>query len=934
MVKIKDLYNSNGSTKFVPHWKIFPGKYKFCCAGTVHFAKTWYGLLLVTVLAIVLITLHSYYDVQMLADKLTIIYPTVGFFLIVMTLVNFYMAAFTEPGFLPHGTASETSYLEKRDHITIDLAGDYYPEPKGKVVQINKIPYELKFCRTCKVYRPPRASHCKKCNMCVDQFDHHCPWISNCVGKRNYQYFYLFVLFGTLLNIYTISGAAYCISLRKKDSQNPDGNGGSIAIIVFSILYILFLGIMFITTCLKTLKNFTTYEEIKRKKTKTKKSPNPFSLGSKLQNFMSIVFGPKAPSVVDMKTLYPLNYYPYASEKLNQLRKIHQTPAPVSMPVSLLYEEIVSRQEKNQNTSKLELSFLNENFSPLNKVDVINEKRILLPFELKTQKLIANEGVNFCFEGYDKSRRYINTKFFKNPSDYWSFVYEFKINNIVLFENRLENENIFVEKYADIFDQDSLSKIGDSAPIKVHFSSVTRYTNFTINLFYIESTNPADKDKPKHEVRLYSFWCFDQKTNLPNETSAYYRMIKVLNENNPKIATKVTKKNKNKPKLDAISNYMIHSENASRIATFMFCDFISEEIDKTRRISTENAFKMFKSKQPVKNQLFDPSKEMNLESYLYAYLNSLCVTHTRMFNGIPLNKMKTHYDLLVKPAKDKKVYIKENFKNILKISFADRLIRSNFAANKFIEMEKFNGCFRFSLYDINDFTIMSEKYLLSRNSLIEYIADNEIDLVITINQSSQMSFKKYSTNLDLKSYKEKLVDEKDVLRKEINFKYDVVPIDSNESLESDDCPKVEINNTVTQAIIEKLEISPSFYMNIETMTDILFRVLKNKETYFERILLISNDEKLTTLFSICVLNFLQAKVENKMNINMNAQTVLSKYPLFDSERSSGIFSEPTKYLNCHETFYEDILNYNDYDFLYKVGVSISEKLLKDEPTAI
>lgn len=41
------------------------------------------------------------------------------------------------------------------------------------------------------------TTHCEDCNICIEGHDHHCPWTSKCVGKRNLWSFYGFVI-GTL----------------------------------------------------------------------------------------------------------------------------------------------------------------------------------------------------------------------------------------------------------------------------------------------------------------------------------------------------------------------------------------------------------------------------------------------------------------------------------------------------------------------------------------------------------------------------------------------------------------------------------------------------------------------------------------------------------------------------------------------------------------
>jgi len=74
---------------------------------------------------------------------------------------------------------------------------------KDKEIYVNGIKTKVRWCQTCNIWRPPRASHCHDCNQCVENFDHHCPWVANCVAKRNYRIFLIFLFMTTLLCLYT-----------------------------------------------------------------------------------------------------------------------------------------------------------------------------------------------------------------------------------------------------------------------------------------------------------------------------------------------------------------------------------------------------------------------------------------------------------------------------------------------------------------------------------------------------------------------------------------------------------------------------------------------------------------------------------------------------------------------------------------------------------
>ncbi|BBN08262.1 palmitoyltransferase ZDHHC13/17 [Marchantia polymorpha subsp. ruderalis] len=128
--------------------------------------------------------------------------------------------------------------------------------------------YWAQLCPTCKIVRPLRSKHCASCNRCVEQFDHHCPWISNCVGKMNKWDFFVFLVMETCA---MIIGASVTINRLYMDPHAPGGTGpwlrhvganhpGALAFLLFDVF--LFFGVATLTgmQAAQIARNITTNE--------------------------------------------------------------------------------------------------------------------------------------------------------------------------------------------------------------------------------------------------------------------------------------------------------------------------------------------------------------------------------------------------------------------------------------------------------------------------------------------------------------------------------------------------------------------------------------------------------------------------------------------------------------------------------------------------
>ncbi|KAK7399264.1 hypothetical protein VNO78_10444 [Psophocarpus tetragonolobus] len=315
--------------------------------------------------------------------------------LTLFVLITLLVTSGRDPGIVPRNAQppkpGEHQWTENSNNRQLSLSR--FPRTKDAIV--NGISVKIKYCDTCMLYRPLRASHCSVCDNCVERFDHHCPWVGQCIGLRNYRFYYMFVFSATLLCLYVhVFCWIYIVKIKNSEEisiwKAMSKTIASIVLIIYTFGCVWFVGGLTVFHTYLISTNQSTYENFKYR---YDPQTNPYNRGI-VKNFKEVFCTTIPPSKNNFRHKVP-------REPLDSYRRTSISPFSPMMKSTTRGMELVGNSIYNaqdEEESNYRDGFENESRSK----DSESKDSGLTDRSLDLSRILHTEGV----EGHESSFRH------------------------------------------------------------------------------------------------------------------------------------------------------------------------------------------------------------------------------------------------------------------------------------------------------------------------------------------------------------------------------------------------------------------------------------------------------------------------------------------------------------------------------------------------
>ncbi|KAJ3962086.1 Eukaryotic peptide chain release factor GTP-binding subunit [Colletotrichum tropicale] len=235
--------------------------------------------------------------------------PITFAYLFYICISSFLHASVSDPGILPRNLHVFPPLEPTEDPLRLGPPTNDWTLIKSAESSTAAMEVPVKHCRTCNIWRPPRAHHCRLCDNCIETHDHHCVWLNNCVGRRNYRYFFAFVSSATFLSLYLMGASLAQILIHMNLSgisfgQSIDDFRVPFAMVIYGFISFLYPAALMGYHIFLMARGETTREYINSHKFIKKERFRAFTQGSMLKNWIVVLCRPRPPTYYQFKKRY------------------------------------------------------------------------------------------------------------------------------------------------------------------------------------------------------------------------------------------------------------------------------------------------------------------------------------------------------------------------------------------------------------------------------------------------------------------------------------------------------------------------------------------------------------------------------------------------------------------------------------------------------